>query len=99
MVTIGHIEKEQLKFIQIFKHRIYKVLLFIYLRDSPPKIKDLSKLMHSTTLYNAIDNCLEMGLISERKGEYNIRLFELTEKGKAIVKKLLEIEEILAGEG
>ena len=55
--------------------------------------------INRTTVYNVINRLLQTGLIKEdyEKGFPRRRIFRLTEKGRKVAEKLLEIEELMKG--
>jgi len=51
-------------------------------------------------LYNAVKNLIQLNLAEETVTDYpKLRLIKLTEKGRRVTEKVLEIKEILEEEG
>lgn len=76
-----------------------KIILFL-LKKSYAKISDFKNEigMGVEAIYRSIAILLSMNLIYEKEMKGNIRVFELTEKGKAIAECLKKAEEILTKE-
>ena len=76
-------------------------LLVTLLKNDALPVSELIKVVGCSqhALYNAIETLLEAGLIYEahEKSFPRRRIFRLTEKGRKVAEKLLEIEEIMKG--
>lgn len=75
-----------------------KILLYIY-EKKKAFIRQLSSelTMSNTTVYNQLLNLTKLGLVTDTYVK-NKRVVVLTEKGKLVASKLLEIEKILSAE-
>lgn len=78
--------------------------ILIYLNDKHPEGCPISYIRHDIRisqagLYNAIKKLVEAKLIEQKVSTFpKLRLIKLTEKGKRVAEKILEIKEILEEE-